>query len=106
MASTAMEKGAAKMEAEAEVKRLQTELDTLKKDFEARISAMEALLPKAGAPAAEEEVSAETLALIAVAVTSYLGKKVRIRSAKLIPSANTWGQAGRAIVQASHNLNR
>jgi hypothetical protein len=46
------------------------------------------------------------LAIIAVAVTAFLGKKVRIRSAHLLPSGNTWGQAGRAIVQASHNLNR
>jgi hypothetical protein len=106
MASTAAETGVAKMEAEAEVKRLQTELDALKKEFEARISAMEALLPKAGAPAAEEPVSAETLAMIAVAVTAYLGKKVKIRSARLIPTVNQWGQTGRTIVQASHNLKR
>ena len=36
MASTAVEKGAAKMEAEADVKKLQTELTALKKEFEAR----------------------------------------------------------------------
>jgi hypothetical protein len=106
MALTAMEKGAAKMEAETEVKRLHAELDALKKEFEARLSAIEALLPrKAEAPAAEE-VSAETLAMIAVAVTAYLGKKVKIRSAHLIPMVNPWAQAGRAIVQASHNLKR
>jgi|GEM_PF-1454237 len=105
MASTAIEKGAAKLGSEAEVKRLQAELDSLKKDFEARISAMEALLPKAEAPA-EEEISAETLALIAVAVTNYLGKKVKIRSAKYIPTANQWTQTGRTVIQASHNLNR
>jgi hypothetical protein len=104
MASTAIEKGAAKMEAEAEIKKLQSELDALKKEFAARISAVEARLPKSGAPAAEEQVSAETLAMIAVAVTAYLGKKVKIRSARLLPTVNTWAQSGRAIVQASHNV--
>jgi hypothetical protein len=103
MASTAVEKGAAKMEAEADVKRLQTELTALKKEFEARISALEAVLPKAEAA---ETVSAETLAMIAVAVTAYLGKKVKIRSARLMPTANQWTQAGRAVIQASHNLKR
>ena len=105
MASTGI-KDAAKLEAETEVKRLQDELSTLKKEFEARLSAVEALLPKAGAPVAEETVPAETLAMIAVAVTAFLGKKVKIRSARLVPTVNQWTQAGRAIVQASHNLNR
>jgi hypothetical protein len=106
MASTAMEKGAAKMEAEAEIKKLQSELEALKKDFEARISAMEALLPKAVAPVEEEQISTETLAMIAAAVTAYLGKKVKIRSARVIPDANHWTQTGRAIVQDLHNLKR
>jgi hypothetical protein len=106
MASTAMEKNAAKQGAEAEVKRLQAELDALKKEFEARMSAVEAMLPRAGAPAAEEQVSVETLAMIAAAVTAYLGKKVKIRSAQLIPTVNQWSQSGRAIVHASHNLKR
>ncbi len=106
MASTAVDKGAAKVEAESEVKKLQAELDTLKKQFEARISAMEALLPKAAVPEAEEQVSAETLAMIAVAVTAYLGKKVKIRSARLMPTQNLWTEVGRAIVTASHNLKR
>jgi hypothetical protein len=103
MASTAMDEGAAKAVAEAEVKRLQGELDTLKKEFEARIGALEAKLPAA---LAEESVSAETLAIIAVAVTAFLGKKVKVRSAKLLPTVNHWTQAGRAVVQASHNLKR
>jgi type VI protein secretion system component VasF len=105
MSSTAIEKDAAKMELEAEVQRLHGELDALKKEFSERLSALESKLPAAESHA-EETVSAETLAMIAVAVTAFLGKKVRIRSAHLLPSGNTWGQAGRAIVQASHNLNR
>jgi alkylhydroperoxidase/carboxymuconolactone decarboxylase family protein YurZ len=102
-----MEKGAAKKkQAEAEVKKLQSELEGLKKEFAARLSALEEHLPKAEAAVAEESISAETLALIAVAVTAYLGKKVKIRSAHLTHAASPWTQAGRAIVQASHNLKR
>jgi hypothetical protein len=104
MASTAMEKDAAKMDAESEVRRLQSELEALKKDFAARLSALEARVP-AAAPA-EEHISPEILAVIAVAVTAFLGKKVKIRSASLLQTANPWAQAGRAIVQASHNLKR
>ena len=103
--ATATEKSAAKMNPEAEVRRLQSELDALKKDFAARLSALEERLPK---PVEEEEehIPQELLALIAAAVTSYLGKKVKIRSARLIPTANQWAYAGRAVVQASHNLKR
>lgn len=56
----------------------------------------------------DEEVTPETLVMIAAAVTAYLGKKVRVHSAKLLlPSgqaANPWVQRGRALVQGSHNL--
>ena len=60
------------------------------------------------APQPEEEISPETLAMIAAAVTSYLGKKVRIRSARMLQSpyeiVNPWAQQGRVFVQASHAL--
>ena len=55
-----------------------------------------------------EEISPETLVVLAGAVTAFLGKKVRIRSAKMLQSpyeiVNPWAQQGRMIVQASHNL--
>ena len=44
--------------------------------------------------------------MITAAVTSFLGVKVKIHSAHLLPPASPWAQAGRAIVQASHNLPR
>jgi hypothetical protein len=57
---------------------------------------------------ASEEVSPEMLIVIAAAVTSFLGKKVRIRSAKMLQSpyeiVNPWAQQGRATIQASHNF--
>ena len=55
----------------------------------------------------KEEVSPEMLLVIAAAVTAYMGKKVRIRSAKIVysqESFNPWSQQGRVFVQASHNL--
>jgi hypothetical protein len=64
-------------------------------------------LPTASVIAKKEEVSPETLLLIAAAVTAFLGKKVRIRSAKMLyshESFNAWSQQGRAVVQASHNV--
>jgi hypothetical protein len=55
----------------------------------------------------EEVVTPETQVMIAAAVTAFLGKKVRIRSAKMVRSprevANSWSQQGRALVHASHN---
>ena len=62
------------------------------------------------APAAKQavhgEVTPEMLVVIAAAVTAFLGKKVRIRSAKMLQSpyevVNPWSQQGRVFVQASH----
>lgn len=56
----------------------------------------------------KEEVPPEVVVVIAAAVTAFLGKKVRIRSAKRLQTpyeiVNPWAQQGRVIVQASHNL--
>jgi hypothetical protein len=55
-----------------------------------------------------EEITPETLATIAETVTALLGRKVRVRSVKLLPTpdaiVNPWAQQGRAVIQASHNL--
>jgi hypothetical protein len=56
---------------------------------------------------ADEEVTPETLVVIAAAVTAFLGKKVRIRSAKLVrpprEAVSAWSQHGRVQVHSSHN---
>jgi methylmalonyl-CoA carboxyltransferase 12S subunit len=71
----------------------------------AAAAAGEALQPSA-APA--EEISPDLILIITAAVTAYLGKKVRIRSAKALQTPyeiiNPWAQQGRVFVQASHNL--
>jgi hypothetical protein len=55
-----------------------------------------------------EEITSETLATIAETITALLGRKVRIRSVKVLenPHAvdNPWAQQGRVVVQASHNF--
>jgi hypothetical protein len=56
----------------------------------------------------DEDVTAEIMAVISAAATTFLGKRVRILSAKLLQSpdegVNAWSQQGRVFVQASHNL--
>jgi methylmalonyl-CoA carboxyltransferase 12S subunit len=53
-----------------------------------------------------EELAHETLVVIAAAVSAFLGKSVRLRSARLIQpvEGSAWAQQGRVFVQASHNL--
>jgi hypothetical protein len=55
-----------------------------------------------------DEIPTDILIVISAAVTSFLGKTVRIRSAKMLQSpyeiVNPWAQQGRATMQASHSL--
>jgi hypothetical protein len=47
--------------------------------------------------------------MIAATVTAFLGKKVRVRSAKRLPPMDPlgrWERQGRMSVQGSHNLPR
>jgi hypothetical protein len=57
---------------------------------------------------AEAEITAEEIVLIAAAVTSFLGKSVRVRGARRIPPpapiVSAWGLQGRVYIQASHAL--
>ena len=55
----------------------------------------------------DEVVTPEMLVVMAAAVTAFLGKKVRIRSAKMLrqprETANLWSQQGRMLIHASHS---
>src|SRR3954453_23813365 len=52
-----------------------------------------------------EEISSETLAMIAAGVAAFLGKTARVRGARLLPDEpSAWAQQGRVYIQASHNL--
>jgi hypothetical protein len=53
------------------------------------------------------QVAPKTLAVIAAAVTEFLGKRVRIRSARMLPAQYAvarWARQGRVTVQTSHNI--
>ena len=56
----------------------------------------------------ETPISPEMLVILAAAVSTFLGKKIRIRSARQLQSPyeiiNPWSQQGRVSVQASHTL--
>jgi methylmalonyl-CoA carboxyltransferase large subunit len=97
-----------------------SELAAAFKALEARVAELSqpAAVPvaEAAAPASvakeevhkNEEVTPEMLVVIAAAVTAFLGKKVRIRSAKMLRPAfegtNPWSLQGRVSVHASHHL--
>lgn len=55
-----------------------------------------------------EDVTPEILMVLSAAVAAFLGKKVRVRSARMLRplGANAWAQQGRVFVQASHSLPR
>jgi len=57
-------------------------------------------------PEKVEEVAPETIMILTAAVAAFLGKRARIRSARLVRAApsSAWAQQGRVFVQASHNL--
>src|SRR5580704_16813486 len=58
--------------------------------------------------AEEKPATPDVLLIIAAAVSAFLGKKIRIRSARMLQSpyeiVNPWSQQGRVSVQASHSL--
>ena len=55
-----------------------------------------------------QTVTPDVLLIISAAVSAFLGKKIRIRSARMLQSpyeiVNPWSQQGRVSVQASHML--
>ncbi len=60
------------------------------------------------AMAPEMPVTPDLLVIIAAAVSAFLGKRIRIRSARMLQTpyeiVNPWSQQGRVSVQASHSL--
>jgi methylmalonyl-CoA carboxyltransferase large subunit len=62
--------------------------------------------PQPPEPEKVEEVAPEIIMVLTAAVAAFLGKRARIRGARLVRTApsNAWAQQGRVFVQASHNL--
>ena len=58
------------------------------------------------APEKADEITPETITILTAAVAAFLGKRARIRGARLVrpASSSAWAQQGRVFVQASHNL--
>lgn len=94
-------------------------LATLRREMQAEIDGLKAAVAvlearqaaPAPAPVPAEAISPDLLVIMAAAVTSFLGRKVRIRSAKLVHAhhegGSPWAQHGRVFVQAaSHHLRR
>jgi hypothetical protein len=98
------------------------ELGALVESLETRIAELTRVAPPVATPAAAQakpaqaalaipakaEVTPEIIVMLAAAATAYLGKNVRVRSAKMLQSpyeiVNPWAQHGRVLIQASHML--
>ncbi len=95
------------------VKALQARVAELNKLQAARTVVGEVAVIATPAETAGQSTPAQTkpeiVAALTAAATAFLGKKARVRSAQLLPSAQqdsagAWAQQGRMIVQTSHNM--
>jgi ferric-dicitrate binding protein FerR (iron transport regulator) len=97
-------------ELSAAFKALEAMVADLSKPAAPRASAA-AAAPRPAQPAPEKqkkpEVTPEILVMLAAAATAFLGKEVRVRSAKMLQTPyeviNPWAQQGRVFIQASHH---
>ena len=109
--------------ASVSVEEVMAAVEKLRRDMQGEIATLKAALAavKGGRPAAAPvsapvspvpaiEVGPEIIAILAASVTAFLGKKVRIRSAKMLQTpyeiVNPWAQRGRVFIHASRNLPR
>lgn len=76
------------------------EFDELKAMVQKLVQRVERLHPG-------DQVSEEHLAIMAAAFTSFLGKPVRVRSARVVGSTgSSWSHAGRSSLHAQRNHRR
>jgi hypothetical protein len=98
-----------RLEFQRQIDSLSASVRALQQATDARTAtAPEVLSPREGQ--APGEITPETLATITEAVTALLGRKVRVRSVKILPTpdaiVNPWAQHGRAVVQASRDFSQ
>jgi methylmalonyl-CoA carboxyltransferase large subunit len=93
---------------EARVARLEAARDAAVSNLVAAVAAAtpSPVVPKPAGPppvdaAPHEEITEETLAVIAAAVAAFLGERAHIRQVRLVAS-EAWAQQGRVSVMASH----
>lgn len=60
--------------------------------------------PSGSSSALEDEVSAETIAVLSAVVAAFLGKKARIKAVRRIPITGAWAEQGRIAIHNSRNL--
>jgi methylmalonyl-CoA carboxyltransferase large subunit len=84
----------------ADLARIAEALEALRGEV-ARLSERVAALEGRAAKPPAEEVSEETVMVIAAAIAAFLGKRPHIRQIRLLRS-DAWAQQGRATIQASH----
>lgn len=86
--------------------------ETLRKELEALREKIPAAPPQpVAAPAAvkapQSKISEDKLMILGAVLACHFGKRVKIRSARVITvgsGSNVWSQQGRAAVQASHSV--
>ena len=105
-----------RLEFKGQIEALSAKLKALQQTVDNRISATAASSPaglnaaqeQVNVPPAAEAITPETVAELTEAIATLLGRKVRIRSVKMMPmphaNVNPWAQQGRVVIQASHNL--
>lgn len=60
-------------------------------------------VPAGPAPARKEEISEDTIAIIAAAVAAFFGLRVRVRHVRLLGS-EAWAQQGRVSIMTARHL--
>jgi hypothetical protein len=98
-----------RLELQRQIDSLSAKITALEETASARTAALApGKIEASAAPGASDEITPETLAAIVETITALLGRKVHIRSVKILETpnaiANPWAQHGRAVVQASHDL--
>jgi len=111
VAGAAMSRRILRSEVRSEVQRLESLIASRNEIAAAAVptppaAVVAAPAPQPPQPEVLEEVSPDILMVLTAAVAAFLGKRGRIRGARLVPTApsNAWAQQGRVFVQASHNL--
>jgi hypothetical protein len=107
--------GELRLEFQGQIEALSAKLKALEQTADNRMAAAassqagsNAAQEKASTPQAADAITPETLAALTETIATLLGRKVRIRSVKMMPmpnaNINPWAQQGRVVIQASHNL--
>ena len=85
---------------------LQQELRALREEVRTFAVAAPPVAPQPAAPVTHRKISEDQLMILGAVLACHFGKRVKIRSARVISvgsGSNVWSQQGRAAVQASHS---